>query len=135
MVMTIGTSVAFEAAHRQLGDPSKCGGLHGHNWVADVTIDGTELGPLGYLTDFKLVKDTVNQLDHVTVLHKDDPLVAVLNKDCKTKVVVLENNPTCETIARVLADMLFIRLNGDHNIVQVTVTLWENSKSWARATS
>ncbi len=131
-VTTIGTSVAFEAAHRQYLDPSKCGGLHGHNWIADIIIDGTELDELGYLTDFKNVKEVIGELDHTTILNILDPLMI---HDERNKVIMVDGNPTCEVLAKLLSDTLFTRLNGKRNILQVTVTLWENDKSWARATS
>ena len=37
-MVIIKTEVAFEAAHRQYGDPGKCGGLHGHNWIVEFVI-------------------------------------------------------------------------------------------------
>ena len=47
---------AFEAAHQIPNYPGKCARLHGHNWVVEATVKGTELDELGMLIDFKKVK-------------------------------------------------------------------------------
>lgn len=126
----ISTEVAFEAAHRQYGDPSKCGKLHGHNWVAVVSIEGFT-NHLGYVIDFKDIKDEINVFDHVVVLHDKDPLGDVLRANDQ-KVVVLPDNPTCENIAKAITLRL---IDVDHgHIKKVTVVLWENSKSNAKYT-
>jgi 6-pyruvoyltetrahydropterin/6-carboxytetrahydropterin synthase len=126
----IGTICYFEAAHRQLGDQGKCGRLHGHNWKVEVNIAGRQ-NKLGYIVDFKDIKEFVDSFDHCVILHIEDPLGKVL-KDNKQKVVDLMENPTCENIADVIADWIF------HSILNqpdgaVVVKVWENHKSWAEA--
>lgn len=59
---------AFEAAHQIPGYPGKCARLHGHNWVVEATVRGSQLDNLGMLIDFKTVKsalmETLNRFDH-----------------------------------------------------------------------
>lgn len=119
----------FEAAHRQHGDPSKCGFLHGHNWVAEVIIDGYT-NPLGYVVDFKDIKEAINILDHKTLLVEGDPLIKIL-QDAGQRVYVLPKNPTCENVAEFLTKRV-LDLSG--NIKKVTVIVWENNKSYAKFT-
>jgi len=133
-MVTIGTTVMFEAGHRQYGDTSKCSNLHGHGWKAEIIIDGSNLDEIGYLTDFKNIKEVINKFDHAMILNSKDPFVEVI-APLPTYLVTIDGNPTCEILAQLLADRLFVELNIKRNITQVTVTLWETEKSWARATS
>ena len=53
---TLRVEGAFEAAHRVVGYPGKCDRLHGHNWVVEAAVCGTELDDLGMMIDFKTAK-------------------------------------------------------------------------------
>jgi 6-pyruvoyltetrahydropterin/6-carboxytetrahydropterin synthase len=128
-MVQIGSKYAWEAAHRQFGDESKCGFLHGHNWIAEVIIDGYTNG-IGYVVDFKDIKDVVNELDHKTMLVEGDPLIEVL-RTAGQRVIVLPKNPTCENVAEYLTKRI-LELSG--TIKKVTVIVWENEKSFARFT-
>lgn len=78
----------ISAAHRlDLPYPSKCTGMHGHNWIITVECRARELNAQGMVTDFSHVKETVmNRLDH-----------SVIND-------VLDANPTAENMARWIVD-------------------------------
>ena len=121
----IHTIVEFEAAHRQLGDLGKCGKLHGHNWIADVIVSGP-CDKIGYVIDFKNIKEEVMFMDHCTILKEDDPLVQVLNA-ADQKVFCITDNPTCENIAKYLLAQFEIR----YRECKFKIKVWENSKSWA----
>ena len=126
----IGSTYYFEAAHRQLGDQGKCGRLHGHNWMVEVNIAGKQ-NELGYIVDFKDIGEFIDSFDHAVLLHKDDPRVT----DCVKagdKVVKLEENPTCENHADVIADWIFFKILNQPDGA-VVVKVWENHKSWAEA--
>lgn len=101
--------VPFCAAHRILGHTGRCRHLHGHNYVATVTVTPTErtevvtkkvgkkgtkeeevtvpagLDKLGMVMDFADLKEVVKgwideHWDHNTILKADDPLVEAINQ-------------------------------------------------------
>lgn len=71
-------------AHRlNLSYESKCGNLHGHNWIVIVYCRATKLNKDGMVCDFKHIKDKIHgYLDHGN-----------LNE-------LLPFNPTAENIAK-----------------------------------
>jgi len=124
----IGTTVWFAAAHRQYGDPSPCGRLHGHNWKVEIEIVG-EPDDIGYVVDFKDIKETIMSWDHAVLLHRDDPLCDVLEQ-ANQRVVRLPTNPTCEHLADHLARHILETRSERIDVIYITV--WENERSWAR---
>ncbi len=59
----------FSAAHQLLHYQGKCEALHGHNFIVEAEVSGTELDPkIGYLMDFKELKSrlkiVLDTLDH-----------------------------------------------------------------------
>ena len=128
-MVVIKTEAAFEAAHRQLGDPGKCSFLHGHNWVVEFVLEGNVTNKVGYLIDFKDLKDMVERYDHRVLLIEDDLLATVLEEQ-QQRVYRLPLNPTCENIAKLLLDE--VRLRTRNQVVDfISVTVWENDKSMA----
>jgi 6-pyruvoyltetrahydropterin/6-carboxytetrahydropterin synthase len=122
----IRTSRKFEAAHRQLGDPSKCGKLHGHNWNVVVELRGTP-NKIGYVVDFKDVHNVIDEFDHSIILCDKDPLVTVL-QSVKQHVVVVPLNPTCENLAVIILRRI---AKLDCKARHVKVTVYENDESYA----
>ncbi len=56
--------------HEQAG---KCQHLHGHTYFINVTIGGDELNELGFLVDFKRIKDLVHRrYDHTNLNEHDE---------------------------------------------------------------
>ncbi len=100
---TLRVESAFEAAHQLPGYPGKCARLHGHSWVVEATVKGTELDELGMLVDFKDVKaaleDVLEVFDH-QYLNEQEPF-----KDGMA--------PTAENLARLIFDRL-----AEHHIFQ-----------------
>lgn len=130
-MVKIGTTVYFEAAHRQLGDTSKCGKLHGHNWKVDVEIESEDINDVGYVIDFKEVSEICNRYDHAVILVKDDPLVNVLMR-MDQKVVVMERNPTCENLSVEIAEYISMVIENRKTFLDgLRVVVWENEKSFA----
>ena len=128
-MVVIKTEAAFEAAHRQLGDPGKCSFLHGHNWVVEFVLEGNVTNKVGYLIDFKDLKEMVDRYDHRVLLIEDDPLAAILENN-EQRVYRLPLNPTCENIAKLLLDEIHMRTH-NQAVDFISVTVWENDKSMA----
>lgn len=80
----------ISAAHRlELSYPSKCTGLHGHNWIIDVYLRSEELNEDGMVMDFTHIKDKItDKFDH-----------KVINE-------VVDFNPTAENLAKYICDSL-----------------------------
>ena len=126
----------FSMGHRILGYNGPCGRLHGHNYLVELTVKTKELNELGIAIDFtfikKILQSTVGQLDHRTVLYKKDPLVEAISAVHKDSVVVFNEQPTAESIARWIYDQ--IDFSGDAssiNIEDTSVKVWETSDSFA----
>ncbi|RGS74339.1 6-carboxytetrahydropterin synthase QueD [Mitsuokella sp. AF21-1AC] len=116
---TLKVEGAFEAAHRVVNYPGKCDRLHGHNWLVEAEVRGTELDELGMLVDFKLVKQALksvlDRFDH-RFLNELEPFSSGLN-------------PTAENLARIIFEELepheaFVR---DSHLYAITV--YETPKS------
>lgn len=127
MVM-IATVAEFEAAHRQYGDDSKCGKLHGHNWKVDIIVDGDNVNQIGYLINFSELKRLVSGLDHSVILCREDPLIPILQA-AEQKIVALTANPSCENLARIICESV-----PTSGLKFIGVTVWENNDSRATAT-
>jgi 6-pyruvoyltetrahydropterin/6-carboxytetrahydropterin synthase len=131
MVM-IATSVEFEAAHRQYGDVSKCGFLHGHNWKVDFVLQGDKVNSVGYLINFSELKQLVTGLDHKVILQSDDPLLPIL-MDAGQNVIGISENPSCENLAQIICEGAIDLLNGSV-VTFIGITVWENDNSRATVT-
>lgn len=100
----------FETAHRlsDPGSPIKCMSIHGHSWLATVVIEGEELDQNGILVEFGAFKQQWrgwldDHVDHHLVLRRGDPLAeAILAVYPRQRLLLLDENPTTEVIARVL---------------------------------
>jgi len=122
--------IHFCYGHRLLNYNGKCRNLHGHNGRAVISLEADALDELGMVVDFTRIKKIVQSwidetLDHKMILHRDDPVLPELLKR-NEPVVVVDTNPTAETIAR----MIFDYANGQ-GLPVVEVTLWETENSYA----
>ena len=73
----------FDAGHRVLNHEGKCRYLHGHRYVAEITVDCPRLDDLGRVVDFGVIKEKVGgwidtNWDHNMILHPDDPLLGAM---------------------------------------------------------
>ena len=126
----VSKSVSFCYGHRLLNYTGKCQHLHGHNARAVITLESKVLDERGMVEDFSEVKRLVwswldEEIDHTLLLHRDDPVLPVL-QNAGERVMVTDENPTAEVIARMIYE--FVAGKG----YPVTgVTLWETETSHA----
>jgi 6-pyruvoyltetrahydropterin/6-carboxytetrahydropterin synthase len=109
----------FAAAHRLNDYGGKCEALHGHNWVVEVGVEGSELDRVGLLMDFKVLKqlvgDVLEEFDH-TLLNDHEHFCS--------------ENPSSERLARYLHDRVCAVLPSPALRVSF-VRVWESEDSAA----
>lgn len=103
----------FDAAHRLVGYPGECAGLHGHTWDVEVTVEGAALDEVGIVYDFKALKD-----DLTAVLERYD------HHHLNEVAPFDSTNPTAENLARVIYGKLAESVGEGVRVVEVSV--WES---------
>ena len=126
----VSKSVSFCYGHRLLNYKGKCQHLHGHNARAVITLESDVLDERGMVEDFSEVKRLVwswldEEIDHTLLLHRDDPVLPVL-QNAGERVRVTDENPTAEVIARMIYEFV-----ADKGYPVTGVTLWETETSFA----
>lgn len=140
-MISITRQFGFDAGHRVLGHESKCANLHGHRYLAEVTVEGPKLDHLGRVIDFSVLKTKVgswidDHWDHTMILHEDDPLLSIQTHNSvifgPKRPYVMPNgmNPTAENLAQVLATMAQIHIEA-HSLKVIRVRLWETPNCYA----
>ncbi|MES9992115.1 MAG: 6-carboxytetrahydropterin synthase [Candidatus Thiodiazotropha sp.] len=102
----VSKDIHFCYGHRLLNHQGKCRHLHGHNAKAVIRLEAEQLDSMGMVCDFSDIGDYVKRwieetLDHNMLLHRDDPVLPLLQQAGES-VYVMENNPTAENIARLI---------------------------------
>jgi 6-pyruvoyltetrahydropterin/6-carboxytetrahydropterin synthase len=127
----------FSMGHALWLYDGKCFDLHGHNYLAEITVTASDgLDEIGFVMDFSDLKEAIGTqidelLDHKTLINKDDPRF----NDKLPGVVKVEWNPTAENIAAFLFTQTVEELKEDYPNVTVTkVTLWETDTAKAEVT-
>jgi 6-pyruvoyltetrahydropterin/6-carboxytetrahydropterin synthase len=126
----VSRKIDFCYGHRLLNYEGKCRHLHGHNGRVIITIETDTLDSKGMVIDFNEIKRRIQgwidtHLDHRMVLHRDDPIVPVLEK-LGEPMYLIEVNPTAENLAKLIGDVA--RREG---IPVVEVRLWETPHCFA----
>ena len=122
--------IHFCYGHRLLNYEGKCRYLHGHNAKVEIELASAALDPRGMVVDFNEVKQKLqtwidSALDHKLILNRADPVIPQLNA-LKEPFVVLDENPTAETLAK----LIFERSRSEGFPV-TEVRLWETPTSFA----
>lgn len=120
----------FCYGHRLVDYDGVCRHLHGHNAMVEIDIQADVLDARNMVVDFsdvkRLVKAWVDRdLDHKMILHREDPMVAVLQAQGEP-LFLLDSNPTAERLAQLIYDQA--RSLG-FNVV--AVRFWETPTSAA----
>ena len=108
----------------------KCSHLHGHSARVEIEMSAKELDRQGMVVDFFNIKRTIGEwidrhLDHKMILWSKDPLAKLLKK-AGEPVVLVEENPTAEMLARwIFREARRMKLPASK------ITLWENQDSFA----
>lgn len=146
MQRTITRKFEWDAGHRVLHHEGKCRHLHGHRYVAEITVSAPALDDLGRVIDFGVLKTEIGEWidrrwDHNMLLHSDDPLLHTgLTEDeqsCNSTHLVgrdpyvfYEENPTAENIAKVLYGVAVDRM-APYGIYVHNVRIWETPNCYA----
>ncbi len=79
----IHANLRFSSAH-MIPLHESCGGIHGHSYIVDVTVEGERSGEFGFVVDFKkakgIVRNICSKLDHKVLI------------PCKSSVMDFKNN-------------------------------------------
>lgn len=131
----------WDAAHRVLRHESKCSTLHGHRYVAEITIEAAKLDAVGRVIDFAVVKERVGRWiddhwDHTTLVNVDD---ANLKAFClgehreagKKRPFLFDGEPTAEIIAAKLLDVAQDLIGEDLTVTNVRI--YETPNCFAEA--
>jgi 6-pyruvoyltetrahydropterin/6-carboxytetrahydropterin synthase len=129
----VSREISFCYGHRLLSYDGKCRFLHGHNGTAVLTLEAAQLDRLGMVMDFTRIKRVVGgwideALDHKMLLHKEDPVLPLLQQ-LGEPVFVMDVNPTAENIAHLIYDYA-----AGQGFPVVEVQLWETSTCYASYT-
>ncbi|MFA4874987.1 MAG: 6-carboxytetrahydropterin synthase [bacterium] len=129
-MFTVSKTFTFCYGHRLLNDQGRCGRLHGHTARATFVLGSDALDERGMVIHFDRLKETMGKwiaenLDHTTLLCKDDPLAAAL-EGAGEPFRKLDVNPTAENLAKMLFD-----LAKESRLPIFKVELWESETSKA----
>lgn len=144
-MITVTRRFEWDAAHRVHGHEGRCASLHGHRWVAEVTVSGPELDHLGRVIDFGVLKETIGlwidkHWDHTTLVGGGD---MDLRDFCKLQeekgnrpAYIFDKPPTAEVIAcelfKTVAELIIYDRKVDFIIQRVRVR--ESPNCWADMT-
>lgn len=126
----VSREIDFCYGHRLLQYDGKCKYLHGHNGRAIISLAAEQLDPLGMVMDFTDIKRVVSgwidqNLDHRMILHREDPIVPVL-QGLGEPLYLIDANPTAENIARLIYECA-----AEHGFPITEVKLWETPNCYA----
>ncbi len=111
----IKTQMYFSAAHHLLNYEGECENQHGHNWLVEAYVQGTQLDKSNILIDFKVLKKHLK-----TVLDLLD------HKDINELPDFKGISPSSETLAKYIYEKM------KEQIPQINkISVWETSTSCA----
>ena len=105
----------FSAAHHLLNYDGECENQHGHNWLVEAYVQGTELDKCYIIIDYKILKkhlkEVLNLLDHKDINELED-----------FKGI----SPSSETLAKYIYEKM------KANVPQISkISIWETATSCA----
>lgn len=120
----------FESAHRLgKGYKGKCRNLHGHSWNGHIEVSTTTTDQFDMAADFselgKFCKELEARLDHKCLVWVGDKELIDYLSATGQEHVLFDQLPTCETIAKVVYDMLVKHFEPQRHVKVVSVTIEE----------
>jgi 6-pyruvoyltetrahydropterin/6-carboxytetrahydropterin synthase len=110
----------FAAGHALRNYRGKCENVHGHNYRAEVALQGAELDAIGLLVDFvelkRVVHAVLDRMDHQWL--NDFPPFDALN-------------PSAENMAKYIYDEVSAALKTKEGVRVASVRLWETDTASA----
>jgi 6-pyruvoyltetrahydropterin/6-carboxytetrahydropterin synthase len=127
---TITKNLSFCYGHRLMNHPGRCKNLHGHSARVSITLSTNVLNEQGMVCDFSDINGYAGKwiddnLDHNMLLHKDDPILATLQR-AGERVMVVDEHPTAEFLAKMIFEYME---KGDFPIKEVSI--WETESAYA----
>ena len=117
---TVAVTRDFIANHYLIGgDWVSENQLHAHHYVAEVSIEGTQLDQHGYLVDIVAIEAG---LDAIVARFRD----VLLNDQAEFAGL----NPSIEHFSRIIAELLLVAIKPP-GLGTLNVKLWENASCWA----
>ncbi|MBV1898868.1 MAG: 6-pyruvoyltetrahydropterin/6-carboxytetrahydropterin synthase [Cycloclasticus pugetii] len=113
-----------------MNHPGKCRHLHGHSARVEITLESEQLNEQGMVCDFADIKQFAGQwinetLDHNMLLHKNDPVLPLL-QEAGERLMVVDEHPTAEFLAKLIYNYVS---KGGFPVTKVSV--WETDSSSA----
>ena len=128
---TVTRRLTFCAGHRVKGHEGKCKAIHGHSYIAYITVANDKLDNLGRIIDFGVLKAKIgtwldSNFDHAFIVWAEDgDVIKALSAVPDNKTYILPYNPTAENIARYLAESIIPALLQDTEVYLVSVKIDE----------
>jgi 6-pyruvoyltetrahydropterin/6-carboxytetrahydropterin synthase len=83
----IHANLRFSSAH-MIPLHESCGGIHGHSYIVDLTVEGERSGKFGFVVDFKqaksIVRDICSKFDHKVLIPCNSDVIEFTHKDGKS---------------------------------------------------
>tara|TARA_R110001599_G_scaffold185041_1_gene379268 strand:- start:220 stop:645 length:426 start_codon:yes stop_codon:yes gene_type:complete len=136
-MITATRKLEFDSGHRVMRHESKCRNVHGHRYVAEITVSAPELDECDRVVDFSEIKRLVgtwidDNWDHGFISHSEDRYGKMLASAGELKVFFMPDDygePTAENMARYLAEKCDELLTKPLTVE--AVRLYETPNCWA----
>jgi len=111
-----------------MNHPGKCRHLHGHSARVAITLESCALNEQGMVCDFSDIQSFAGKwlddtFDHNMLLHKNDPVLPLLQQ-AGERVMVVNEHPTAEFLAKMIFD--YVQQGG---FPVSNVTVWETDSA------
>lgn len=140
-MITITRKLEFDAGHRVHNHESKCGTLHGHRYVLELTAHAPALDGIGRVIDFSVLKEKIGTWvdkywDHTCLIFKEDSetLAALEFVPHFKPTFICPFNPTAENMAHYLLHEIIPHLMAGTGVTVSKVKLWETQNCFAEVT-